>query len=318
MATSGSTNFTNTRNEIVNDALMLLTTYGADETVSAEDSAYACRTLNRMIKAWAAQGVHLWKKDIAYLFLQADQLEYSLKSTSSDHATLSYVETTLSADEAIAQTTISVTSSTGMSAADYVGLENEDGELQWTTINNVPDSTSIVIDDPLTVACEEGAKVYAYTTPLKEPFNVYSAAKESESGIDTPLNYLSFEDYFQLPDKTAGGIPVSYTYDRQLNDGIIRVWPVPEDVDYIVKLTISRKIEDFDTASNTPDFPQEWLEALVMNLAVKLAPAFGKASGPNYAALAQSAQNALMTAATFDNEQGSLCMQPNYEGGSGY
>lgn len=314
MATSQSTNFTNTKNEIIADAYSILNVYGADEVVSAEDSALASRILNRMTKAWQATGVHLWKKETAIVFLQKDQIEYSLKSTSTDHATLSYVETTLSADEAIAQTTLSVTSSSGMTAADYIGIENEDGELQWSTINNVPDSTSVVIDDPLTTACESSAVVYAYTTKLDEPFNIYSAVRESSGAIDTPMNYLSYEAYFQLPNKTSSSTPVSYSYDRQLGDGIIRVWPAPDDVEYIMKINISAKVQDFDSAANTPDFPQEWYEALILNLAMKLAPAFGKTTAAQYQFLKQQADNALMEASSFDNEQGSLYFQPDHTG----
>uniref|UniRef100_A0A6M3KP93 Putative structural protein n=1 Tax=viral metagenome TaxID=1070528 RepID=A0A6M3KP93_9ZZZZ len=318
MTTSGSIDFNNTRNEIIHDAFFKLNVYGADEVVSAEDSQYASRVLNRMIKSWQAQELHLWKKQTAYLFIQNGQYEYSLKSTSTDHATLSYVETTFSADEAIGQTTLTVTSSSGMTAGDYIGLENEDGYLQWSTIDSITDATTIVVDDALTTACEDGAKIYAYTTKLTEPFNVYSAVRESEDGIDTPMNYLSYEGYFVLPNKLSSGTPVSYTYDRQLYDGKIRIWPVPNNVDYIMKLALALKIEDFDSATNTPDFPQEWLDAIVCNLALKLAPDYGKAAGDNYQVIMSQSQDALLIASQFDSEQGSLYISPDYIGSDHY
>jgi len=309
MATSGSTDFTSTTNEIIKDAFTKINVVGADENPSAEDNQFAYRELNRMIKRWQAQGNHLWKKKTGIIFLQKEQREYDLSATG-DHAAISYVETTLSADEAIGQTNLSITSSTGMTAGDYIGVETDDNELFWSTIDSVPDATSVVIDDALTTAASSGLRIYAYTTRISEPYFVYSAVRESKSEIDTPLDSLSYEQYFQQPNKTQLGTPTMYQYDRQLGIGIIRVWLVPQDVEWLLKITYSEKIEDFDSNSNTPDFPQEWEDALVLNLAVKLAPVYGKANSQNFIALQQDATNALTEAMGIDNEQESMFIQP--------
>ena len=313
MTTSGTTTFNSTLNDIIKDALILLNVTGAGEIVSAEDGSLASRVLNRMVKAWQAQGNHIWKKKTATIFLQKNQAEYEI-SLNGDHATESYVETTLSADEALGQTTLSITSSAGMTAADYIGIELDDNSLFWSTIASVPDTTSVIIDDPLPSAASSALKVYAYTTRIEEPFNVYSAVRESVSQIDTPLGNFSYEDYFQQPNKTSVGVPTQYNYDRQLGAGFIRIWPVPGNVNTLLKITYAAKIEDFNVASNTPDFPQEWEESLVLNLAVRLAPSFGKTETASYPALMQQAQAALLQASSFDNERGSLFMQPNFEG----
>jgi len=312
MATSGSTTFTSTLEDIIKDALLVLNVSNPDESVAPQDGALATRVLNRMIKAWQAQGIHLWKKSTATVFLQKDQLEYEIYSTG-DHATESYIETTLGADKATGQTTITVTSSTGMTAADYIGIEQDDNTIHWSTIDTVSDSTTVIIDDALTDDASFGLKVYAYTTRVSEPFNIYSMVRESESAIDTPMNYLSYEEYFQLPNKTSSGVPVSYNYDRQLGKSLLKVWPVPDNVNDLVKITYEQKIEDFVSNPNTPDFPQEWHDALVLNLAAKLAHPFGRDNpGGSYVTLKQDAQEALILAMSFDNEQGSLYFQPDF------
>jgi len=61
MATSGSTNFTQTRNEIVYDALQLIGVYGVGKTISAEDMNFSVNILNKMIKSWEGKDIHLWK-----------------------------------------------------------------------------------------------------------------------------------------------------------------------------------------------------------------------------------------------------------------
>lgn len=60
MTTSGSTDFTLTRDQIISEALEQLGAIGIGETPSAADVTSCSRSLNMMIKAWETQGVHLW------------------------------------------------------------------------------------------------------------------------------------------------------------------------------------------------------------------------------------------------------------------
>ena len=64
--TSGTINFNEPRNEIISDALSMIRAYGVGETPSLSDIELGARTLNRMIKAWQADGIHLWKKSVAF------------------------------------------------------------------------------------------------------------------------------------------------------------------------------------------------------------------------------------------------------------
>lgn len=313
MPTSGTTTFTSTRRDIIKDALTVINVTGTAEPVSAEDGELAANLLNRMIKAWQTEGLHLWKKKTGTIFLQKNQYSYDINRFG-DNATESYVETTLSADEDVGQTVLSVTSSAGMTIADFIGIENEENYLEWFVINDVPSATTVEINAPLTVKALLGAKVYAYTTKIDEPFNVYSAVRESESQIDIPMEMMSYEEYFQLPNKRSSGVPVNFNYDRQLGTAIIRIWPVPTNVKTLLKITYAAKIQDFTSPQDTPDFPQEWEEAIVYNLAVRLAHAFGKADIPSYGIIQQRAYDSLMMAMTFDSEQGSWHLQPDFYG----
>src|SRR3990167_9187035 len=89
MATSGSTNYTQTRNEIIQDALALIGVYGIGRTISAEDTNFTSNMLNKMIKTYHAQGLHLWAKEEGYLFVADNTGSYTLSSDStSARATL--------------------------------------------------------------------------------------------------------------------------------------------------------------------------------------------------------------------------------------
>lgn len=316
MATSGSTDFRSTGNNIIEDALRSLNIIREDEALDAGDSSFALRTLNRMIKGWQAQDVHLWTKKTATVFLQKSQAEYTLNSTTTDHATLSYTATTLDGDYSGGETTINFSDAiTGsISTGDNIGIVLDANSIFWDTVATIVDTDTVTINNALPSAASDGKNVYIYTTKLDQPFNVWSAVRENDSGIDVPMLYMSYEDYFQQPNKTTEATPVNYNYDRQLDSARIVVWPVPPDVEFRMKITVAAKIQDFDSVANTPDFPQEWEQALISNLAVKLAPAYGKAAGPNFAELKSQAVEDLALALSYDSEQGSIYLQPNFYG----
>jgi hypothetical protein len=227
MATSGSTNYSLTRNDIIQEALELLGVLAAEETPAAADVATADRSLNMMVKGWAAKGINLWR-----------QTEGSLSAT------------------ALA------TSFTMGSGGDF------------TTAR-----------------------------PLR-----ISSARLSVSSIETPLQEMSRQEYFDLPLKTSSGRPSGYYYDPQLTLGKIYVWPtVATGITATLKFTYQRTIEDFDAAGDEPDFPQEWFECLAYNLAVRLAPKFGATTSPEVADIALSTLDDLMG---WDREPASVFFQP--------
>jgi len=312
MTTSGSTDFRSTENNIIEDALRSLNVIRGDEALDASDYSYCHRMLNRMIKHWQAQDFYLWTKSTATIFLQAGQAEYLLNATSSDHATLSYTATSLDADYALGVSQISFNDNVNVNVGDYIGIVLDANTLYWDTIANIVDLNTVDLTGSLPSAASKDNAVYIYTTKLVQPFNVYSAVRQSEDDLDVPMFYLSYEDYFQLPNKTIEATPINYNYDRQLNTGRIVIWPVPIDVKYRMKITISKKIEDFDSVANTPDWPQEWEQALVSNLAIRVAPAYGKANDRNFQLLQLQANDDLKLASSFDSEQGSLYLQPDF------
>lgn len=313
MATSGQTTFTSTEFEIIKDAYLTLNIYSSEESISGGDYSLAARYLNRMVQSWQAQNLHLWAKETATIFLQKNQRVYELYS-SGDHATLSYEESKLSVDYTTGESTFVFDDDVSAIVNDFIGIEIDDNSIYWSTVKTIVDTDSVEINGSLPSDASIGGKVYIYTTKLNEPFDVYSGVRESSSAIDVPMNYLSYEEYFQLPNKTSSATPVSYNYDRQLGKGLIKVWPVPNDTEHIMKITMQRKLENFIANPNTPDFPQEWHEAIVTNLAVKLANPFGKTGTQKFQDLKVEAAENLNRALTFDSEQGSIFMQPDYEG----
>ena len=77
MATSGSVDYNLTQTEVIYEALQLIGAYDPEETVESADFDTCSRSLNMMLKTWAADGVKLWKRSTSSLTLVADQKSYT-------------------------------------------------------------------------------------------------------------------------------------------------------------------------------------------------------------------------------------------------
>ena len=121
MATSGSTDFSVTRDDLITDALVMVGELGDGEPVSADRLITCTRRFNLMVKAWMARGAKLSAMKLATLFLSPGTASYLLGSTGT-HCTNTYVQTTLSTAEATSSTSLGLTSFTGMAASDNIGI----------------------------------------------------------------------------------------------------------------------------------------------------------------------------------------------------
>lgn len=136
------------------------------------------------------------------------------------------------------------------------------------------------------------------------------SVRRRTSSIDTPMNELSREEYYDLPTKSATGTPVSWYFDPQRSTRTLYIWPAASTAvaaNTTLYFTYLRVIEDIDALENDPDVPQEWLEALIYNLAAKLALAYGS---DMYPVLRVEAAQLLKDIEAQDQEPVSVYFQP--------
>lgn len=280
MATSGSINFSMTRDDIIRGALKKLGVFDASDSIPADEVQDAAFALNAVVKELMAEGeVGLWLREIITLFIQQGQETYTIGSGSTDNATRSFNETTLSADAASGATSITVDSATGFVAAYYVGIQLDSGAFDWTTVASVA-GTTISLDDALTGVASSGNVVYVYQTKasfFQKPINCF---RRDDSDIDTTVDILAYEDYVTLSQKSNSGAPDLVSWKPNLTSGTLYVWPTGgaeggQGSTNKLVLTVDRTIEDFDTTSDNPDFPIEWGNVLVWLLAADLASDYG-------------------------------------------
>lgn len=154
------------------------------------------------------------------------------------------------------------------------------------------------------------------TINVPYPMYIYQVLIESPP-YDTQIQVMQRAkiDFNLLPFGSMG-MPVSFTYQPGINVGTLSVWPTPDlsvPVGTQLFVTYQRPIEVFDAATDTPDFPQEWGNALIYNLAMSLADEFGVAADKQ-ARIEKSAGTHLATAISNSTEQGSMFFMPDWRG----
>lgn len=143
-----------------------------------------------------------------------------------------------------------------------------------------------------------------------KPMRVESVRRKV-SNLETPLNMFSRQEYFDMPNKSAASIPVSYYYDPQSTTGTLYLWPAPSAATAsttTLNITYLRRMEDFDGTGDDADMPQEWLEALAYALAVPLALKYTPAK---YQLIKSAADEKFAILKAWDNEPASIYLQPD-------
>jgi hypothetical protein len=274
MTTSGTYDYSRNRNQILTRALRLCKAIADGEEPDSQMLTGAADALNSMLKHWQGTGIHIWRTTECAVFLQASQTRYELSSTSTDHATESFVQTELSASALSGATTITVDSVTGIANAYHIGIQVDDGSFHWTTVSGAPSGSTVTLASGLSDSASSGAVVIVYQTKLVRPLSVISARRFNlDSGIDTPISIWDRIEYQDMPNKTSSGAPNAIYYDRRggaNSSGYLYVWQPNSSPEYCLKMTVARPIQIFSASANTPDVPEEWTNAITWNLAEEL------------------------------------------------
>lgn len=316
MTTSGVSVFSVTMSSIIYDAFQRAEIISAGVTLDAADYDIAKRDLNKMIKAWQARGLGLWLNQQVVLPLAKGQTSYLLGPTGSNCTALSgFGETTIKTAGLAGAGTIEVDSIAGMSTTQYIGIQLDDGTMQWTTINGAPAGTTVTLTAALTDTVTVGNVVFFYTTKINRPMEIIKGEVrlQDKNGIENPLELISLQEYRAgLSLKSSTGKPSQVAYDPQMINGVFYVWETAVDVSDRILMTVKRPIYDFVNDTDEPDFPIEWADALEKNLAYQIAPKF-HVPPQKKAELKVDAKESYDEADWHDRENTYIYFTPSYE-----
>lgn len=131
--------------------------------------------------------------------------------------------------------------------------------------------------------------------------------------IDIPLQILSKQEYNTLGSKFSTGTANSIYLNPGLTSSEVKVFLTPDTAtatNYSVIMTVQRPLYDISASGDTPDFPNEWMNALVWGLADQLAIEYGLPVNhrQEIALRAEKYRNLLMD---WDVENESVFFQPD-------
>ncbi len=312
MATSNSTDYTQTRNEIIADALNLLGVYTTGDTISSNDYTFCSNILNKMIKGWESRGLHLWTEEEGVIFLTPSVNDYFLTTSNGSSTGANIVLTTL-ASTATAGTSITVNSVLGMSVSDRIAVKVDSDTYTITTISAIDTSSKVItLVGSLSGTATAGNVVMVYTNLLDRPLNIMSARFLNSSGAERPIQLVGRAEFENMNNKfNTGKVNLAY-YSPKISTANFKVWPAPDSDEDCIRISYLRRIQDFDSSSDNADIPQEWLEAITYNLAVRIASAFGIDANKRDPSIPFIAQQSLMDLEIWDVEPSSTRVVPNF------
>jgi hypothetical protein len=98
----------------------------------------------------------------------------------------------------------------------------------------------------------------------------------SFQGVDYPVNAIDRAQYDRIPYKQTSGIPMVLFYDREYPTGTVYLYPGPSPSGITIKINTYQQIQSFANAADLIDLPPGYARMIVNNLAVELAPDFGR------------------------------------------
>lgn len=148
------------------------------------------------------------------------------------------------------------------------------------------------------------------------PLRVYQATLQiPNSGSQIDLQPAPLYNFALYP-TNSDGTPVVYNYTPKINVGVLSVWPTPDvsvPAGTTITLIYQSPFEIFVAGTDTPDFPQEWNNAIIYQLATMLAPEY-TIPIPTMQMLEKQAEKHLDAAMSIMVEEGSMFMQVDRNG----
>jgi len=144
--------------------------------------------------------------------------------------------------------------------------------IDWLTLNDlgtveVTDKQWIWTDiDPGQTVQYYRVRGYNGTTLSVREWYVGNMSREVQ------MSRLNRDDYTNLPNKNfTANQPYQFWFDRTIPRPSIYLWPTPSDAFVQMTVWYSRQIDDVGALTDELEVPQRWYEAIVMNLAHRMA-----------------------------------------------
>lgn len=319
MALSSSQDFSLDRDTLIKMAMQQSGALGEGETPNATQLTETSLLLNILIKSYINDDIQLWIRKLGYV-LPVTDTNKTILGAEGGHATNSYNYTTLTATSIATATNITVAATTGMVSGYFIGIEQTDGTMYWTTISGI---VGLVVTIPaLPKAVAVGGSVYVYQTKINRPVRVLEAYRRSSvDNRDVQLTRWTQSEYDRFNSKFTIGQTANWFYDEVLGlstsgypgNGEFYIWPIPDNGDNIVVIRYTKVFDDMDLGTQNFEFPQSWFMTLFTGLTWLLNGKNGNSLSERKLAM-QEYMMFHADAKSTDQELGSFYITPKYRG----
>ena len=293
------------------------------EGISSEQISFALDTIYLVLSMLANRGLQLWciEKEVMPLYQAQSLIEMPngivdiLNTNLRTLQEVSGTSTTTSTTYQTVFTTATQVTNVGVywnGASTSYALETSNDGATWTTLATVANPNTSANETTWTDI--EGSLATLYfrvraTTGVLNQSSVFLGNTPTE----IPMARLNRDDYVNLPNKAFQGRPLQFWVNRQLNNPILNLWPVPSDqfITAQVIVWVKRYIMDVGTMTQEIEIPQRWYDAVVYVLAARLAEETPTVDPQMIAILDQKAQRALMEAENEERDDSPIYLTPN-------
>ena len=250
MTTSGTYSASFQRNTIIENALRNLGVTEQGDIPSADQYSEASEVLNMMIKNWRGIGVIIPLLDWIVVPLHTSSVV--LGSDGMDY-------------ECIRNHTSSADTQpiTGASWAGYWFQLGTSTGGAWVTGTAYQSICNYDLD--------------ASITDISSGF-IRVSSVQGQKPFDRPLRKITQQEYFDLGNKTVATVPSMIYFQRhgnQVKPQLFMYGYPNSSTDFTLNLSVERYPQDITAVNNNTDFPQEWEEAITLNLSKRLALQYG-------------------------------------------
>lgn len=129
-----------------------------------------------------------------------------------------------------------------------------------------------------------------------------------------PMNIYTQFNYNLLNAPNNQGFPIHFWYQPGNQQGTINIWPAPDAytaANRQIWFVYQRPFDQFNASTDTPDFPQVWIEPLIYSLVHRLGPEYGIPLS-ELDKFNETANQLITNALSFGTEEGSFFIQPDW------
>jgi hypothetical protein len=276
-----------TAQDLITGALRRINVYAPGESLDSADSSDALTILNDLLDSWSSEHLLVFASDENLFTLTGGQYKYTI----GNYAAGTFAGTVTNGSPTITGASVPANM---VARGDLTGS----GIPAGTTILSF-NSGAGTITMSANATASPGAQQIAYTIPgdlkMIRPTRVNSAftriTSSGTSSLDYTMTSITTDQYASIGLKTLPGPWAKYfAYNETFPLGTLYLYPNPQSAGEL-HLWTDDLLQTFASLTTQVSLPPGYVRALKLNLAVELAPEYGKTISPVLAAMAKEAKD---------------------------